>query len=101
MSQENAPLLRRFSWFADGEKYTREKRLVQHTKDIADGVAVVLRILEQDELEDSHADSQKVADAVDAGHLQRLCISSLELLADACNDYMECHNKRVFSEGAR
>lgn len=97
---QSAPMLEEFKWTYVPERSTVPAHMAAdfagQVQDVAQGLAVVLGMLEQDELAANSAgvDWQplpKLLSSVNAGHLQRLCISGLQLLSDKA----ESHGKSV------
>lgn len=96
----SAPMLEEFKWTYVPERSTVPGHMAAdfagQVQDMAKGLAVVLGMLEQDEMAEIGlgADGQplpKLLDGVSAGHLQRLCITGLQLLGDKA----ESHAKTV------
>lgn len=96
----SAPMLEEFKWTHIPERSNVPAHMAAdfagQVQDMARGMAVVLGMLEQYELADfcQGADGQplpKLLDSVSAGHLQRLCITGLQLLGDKA----EHHAKTV------
>jgi hypothetical protein len=84
--------LQTFSWIGRGENNSDETMLRQ-AKDITHGLSVVLRLLEQEEWTRNDKHGNPILTVMDAGHLQRMCISSLEAFANLCDLYFEQINE--------
>lgn len=97
---QSAPMLEEFKWTYVPERSTVPGYMAAdfagQVQDMTRGLAIVLGMIEQDELAETSADEDgnplpKLLDSVSAGYLQRLCISGLKLLGDQA----ESHAKTV------
>mgnify|MGYP001603322017 CR=1 FL=1 len=104
-SMRAKPLFVPFEWGSDAARAhpDHEKvsalRFVGTAMDVARGVGLLLRVLERESLDDGHREDlatdqldpldRQLFDELDRGHLMRLSIASLQLLADEASTRLE------------
>lgn len=81
--QLDTPAFEAFSWTNDKGN---EARFVGQVRDIADGIATVLEMIEHDELQENCANMQKLMTLQDRSTLQRLAITAARMLARDAED---------------
>ena len=85
-----------FTWLPNME-VTKSDHLLMQSRDVSAGVAVILELLERDQLSRGNHETP-ILSAFDTGNLLRLTISSLHLIAEATDLHIERLNDERLKE---
>ena len=87
-TKERPPLFEHFQWHAEESDNTKlptnglKMRFVSKVLDVSGGVSLIMQAIEFDNIQGAFNDAQELFSEGDRSRLQRLAITSLELLQD-------------------
>jgi hypothetical protein len=92
LPNNTGPFFKEFTWYADqSAPGDRTASLIQDTRDVADGIAAILGMVEMSEIAEDCADRPLLSE-LHRGQLVRLAITSARMLSTACGASIEAAN---------